>query len=139
MAAKRKGMRTKALDDEIIAWVSSGQTLRAFCRQEGKPAQSAVYRWLEADEEFQGRFAHARLVGHDSIAAECVAIADEEPERTAHGTDNGYVSWQKNRIWTRLQLLAKWDPKRYGDSTKVTHEGGVTLEVITGVPAQEDG
>jgi hypothetical protein len=38
------------------------------------------------------------------------------------------------QIDTRLRLLGKWDPSRYGDRQAVAHEGGVTLHVITGVP-----
>ena len=31
------------------------------------------------------------------------------------------MSWLKNRVEQRLKLLAKWDPKRYGDRMNVEH------------------
>jgi hypothetical protein len=33
------------------------------------------------------------------------------------------VANRKLRIYTRLQLLAKWNPKRYGDRVEVEHQG----------------
>ena len=124
--------------EEAIAWVAQGKTLRDFCRQEGYPSFSTIYNWLNNNEEAAKRFARAREDGHDVIAEECFNIADEIPPMDANGRiDPGYVSWQKNRIWTRTQLLAKWNPNKYGDKTKVEHEGGVTLNIITGIPDDE--
>ena len=37
---------------------------------------------------------------------------------------------------TRLKLLAKWNPKKYGDRVDLGHEGGITLNVVTNVPRQ---
>ena len=37
-----------------------------------------------------------------------------------------FVSWQKNRIWTRTQLLAKWDRKKYGDGNAQEQEQQTT-------------
>jgi len=34
---------------------------------------------------------------------------------------------RKLQIETRLKLLAKWDPKRYGDLQKVEHSGSVDV------------
>ncbi|HXD37446.1 MAG TPA: hypothetical protein VN624_12375, partial [Rhodanobacter sp.] len=35
---------------------------------------------------------------------------------------------RKLRIDTRLKLLAKWDPKRYGDKQQLEHSGTLSLE-----------
>lgn len=107
---------------ELAEWISQGKTLRAFCRQEGKPNSSVIYEWINGNEEFARRMARARDFGHDEIAEECFEIADEMPPRDDFGkTDSGYVSWQKNRIWTRTQMLAKWNPKKYGDKVSLEH------------------
>ena len=122
--------------DEIIEWISNGKTLRDYCRQEGKPSYAAVYDWLAADEDFATRYARARESGHDVIADECFQIADEMPPVDANGkTDAGYVAWQKNRIWTRTQLLAKWNPKKYGDKVDLTSDGkavGLAINIDLG-------
>lgn len=102
--------------DAICHWISEGKTLSAYCRQPNTPAFRTVYGWINKDEDFEARFARARKIGHDAIAQECFEIADERPPTDQSGrTDAGYVAWQKNRIHTRTQLLAKWDRRRYGD------------------------
>lgn len=106
----------KAMCDAICAWISEGGTLRSFCRQPNTPNFSTVYDWIDKDKEFEQRFARARDIGYDSIAQECFDIADEKPPTIEGGRkDAGHVQWQKNRIWTRTQLLAKWSRKKYGD------------------------
>lgn len=112
--------RMPEIKDQIIEWISNGKTLRAFCRQEKMPNWNSVYDWMEEDAEFAKRFAHARDRGADAIAQETIDIMDEEPERDQHGRrDPGYIQWQKARVDTRLKLLAKWNPKKYGDRIEV--------------------
>lgn len=120
--------------NSIIEWLSEGKTLRDWCRA-NKTAYDTVYLWLKKDQEFARRFAEARETGHDVLADQCVEIADEKPPVDENGrTDSGYVAWQKNRIWTRTQLLSKWNPKRYGDKVGVDHSGSLNLTVATGIP-----
>ena len=111
--------------DEICVRLSQGEPLRQICRDERMPAWQTVYGWKAAHEEFSKRIAHAREAGFDAIAEECLEIADETAFDTVIG-ENGdranseWISRSKLRVETRLKLLAKWDPKRYGD--KVTNE-----------------
>lgn len=94
-----------------------------------------MYKWLDKDEGFRERFRRARELGADVIAEEGLAILETFPLSTANGSmDSAHVTWLKNRFEGRLKLLAKWFPQRYGDKTTVEHEGGVTLNVVTGVP-----
>ena len=109
------------IKNKIVSWVSEGKTLRDFCRQEEMPAFGTIYKWLESDKEFESLFASAREVGQDSIAEECMAIADKEPlevfdEAGNKRYDPGSISWRKMQIETRLKLLSKWNPK-YSDKT----------------------
>ena len=123
---------------ELCLWISEGKTLRDFCRQEGMPAFRTVYDWMEKDPEFAARIAHARELGHDAIAEETLEIIDTFPMEAVSDSgsrlDSGHVAWLKNRVEQRMKLLAKWNPKKYGDKVGVQHEGGVTLNVVTGVP-----
>ena len=41
---------------------------------------------------------------------------------------------QKNRVETRMKMLAKFNPKKYGDKLGVEAEGNISLTVQTGVP-----
>lgn len=126
--------------EEICAWLASGKTMRAYCREEGSPAWRTVYDWIAKDQEFAARVARAREEGHDAIAEETLEIIDSEPEYiTSEGgsrVDSGHVAWRKNQVWLRLQLLAKWNPRKYGDRVGVDHQGGISINVVTGVPEE---
>lgn len=117
-------VRTQAHADRIVEGVSEGIPLRALCRELGI-SKSEVYRWRNEDAEFEGRIARARIEGFDAIAEEALEIADDgsndwmERRRDDGSVDevlnHEHVQRSKLRIETRLKLLAKWDPKRYGD------------------------
>ncbi|MNL64497.1 hypothetical protein D3C87_1887180 [compost metagenome] len=72
----------------------------------------------------------ARQLGYDAIAEETLEIADdgrndwmqkvEEDEAPGWKLNGEHVQRSKLRIDTRLKLLAKWHPKKYGE--KVTQE-----------------
>ncbi len=107
--------------EEILVWIAQGQPLREYCRIEGNPAFRTVYDWLDKDKEFAARFAQARDVGADVIAEEALSIIDTFPLEAVSDSgsrlDSAHVAWLKNRAEMRLKLLAKWNPKKYGDRT----------------------
>lgn len=115
---------------EVHAWIESGKTLRAYCRQEGKPSYGTVYDWLEEDAAQNSHFSRARDIGEAQILQECLEIADttqvgEIVTLKADGSQEikcaDMIEHRKLRIETRLKLLAKWNPKKYGD--KLAHTG----------------
>lgn len=119
---------SQTIADEIVTRIAAGETLRAICREEGMPSWQAVYQWIEKYEEFARRIAHAREVGHDAIAEQALAIADAPVGSTDNGsTDTGAVAHAKLRVETRLKLLAKWSPKKYGDKQQIEHSGSVDV------------
>lgn len=119
----RKSTSSDAVKDEICQRIGEGEPLRQICREKGMPAWRTVYDWMEVDPDFAARFARARDIGFDAIAQDTIELIDERPERTLteHGdkVDPGHVQWQKNRVEQRMKLLAKWDPRRYGDKLAV--------------------
>ena len=123
--------------EEVLFWISSGNTLRSYCRQEGKPAYSTIYNWLNKDEELTERFARAREMGADWIADEILEIVDEKPRMIGDDQqriDPAFIQQQRVRSEIRLKLLAKWFPQKWSDKTNVDHSGGVSVTVTTGVP-----
>lgn len=120
---------------QIEEWIAEGGTLRAFCRQKGMPRWKTVYRWMADDPEVETHIARARDLGHEHIAEECMAIADESSRDTIE-TENGpkvnveWVQRSKLRIDTRLKLLACWNPKRYGNKVALGGDAtGVPIKV----------
>ena len=112
----RPTKRTPEVEAEIIRRISEGEPLAQICREDGMPGLSTVYDWEGKDEALSGAIARARIAGFDMIAQEALAIADDaDPDVD--------VQRSKLRIETRLKLLAKWDPKRYGEMVKTEHSG----------------
>jgi hypothetical protein len=112
--------------DAIIEWISHGKTLREWCRDNGVH-YSTVYLWLEKDDGFAQRFGRARELGQEVIAEEALEITDTFPlmadSESGSRVDSGHVAWLKNRAEMRLKLLAKWNPKRWGDKVDLTSAG----------------
>lgn len=134
----RPSVRTGALDEEVLAWIAEGKTLRDFCRRPGKPARRTIDDWREQDPAFAARFARARDDGYDVIAEQALAIADtpqvgqivtKDKDGTKTVTED-MLGHRKLQVDTRLKLLAKWSPKKYGDKIDVEHTGKVSLEQI---------
>lgn len=110
--------------DEIIEWISAGKTLASYCRQDGKIQRRVVSDWCQKDTVFAARFARAREEGFDVLAEQVYELANEEPPRDNHGrVDSGWVQWRRNQMEYLLKLLAKWDPKRYGELQRIAHGG----------------
>jgi hypothetical protein len=146
-APKNKGGRPSTYNPDIARsmceQLSEGIPLREICRQEGFPAWRTVYDWMRKDPDLSTAIAHARDVGYDAMAEECLQIADNpllgeevSESETPEGTDEDgnvivrktvtikkvdMLGHRKLQIETRLKLLAKFNPKKYGD--KVVHSG----------------
>lgn len=138
--ARRGAKSTYSQDiaDTICDRIANGETLRSICREDGMPAWRTVYDWMEANADFAARFAHARDLGADAIAQEALAIADTPLEgirrkETADGVEvwtEDMLGHRKLQVETRLKLLAKWNPKKYGEKIELDHKGdGLKIEV----------
>lgn len=130
---------TPALFEEITARLSKGEPLAAICRDDHMPAQRTVYDWMKGEEALSASFARARAEGFDAIASECLDIANTplngvETVTKADGSvetrEGDMLGHRKLQIETRLKLLAKWDPKRYGDKVDVNHGGEVGMRIV---------
>jgi hypothetical protein len=106
---------------QICDRLCEGEPMARICQDEGMPAARTVRSWMEGDvdsvpaEEVSAAIARARQEGFDALAAECLTIAD---------ATQGDVQRDKLRVWTRLELLKKWDPKRYGELLKLAGADG---------------
>jgi hypothetical protein len=76
-----------------------------------------IFNWMRESPSFAESIAQAREAGGDYLAAQCLTIADSAPK------DMVDVTHMRLRIETRLRLLAKWHPKRYGDKIDITSNG----------------
>ena len=120
--------------EKVAKGLSEGIPLREMCREEGMPSFVAVYDWIAADKEWILRIARAREFGADAIAEDCLKIADNasndwmennDPENPGYRLNGEHIQRSKLRVETRLKLLAKWSPKKYGDKVDVALSGKV--------------
>lgn len=140
MADMTTADNTRAIDRsvaaEILERISNGEPLRAILRSDPErfPGKSQWYAWMAEDDDLKARFVQAREEGADAIAEECLEIADDGTNDYRVGKDglvfdSEHVQRSKLRIHTRLQLLAKWFPQRYGDSVTLRGDPKNPLEV----------
>lgn len=123
-----------AIQAAILEWVSDGGTVRSFCRLPGMPNQRTISRWTQEEPQFAAAFLQAKDEGYDAISQDVLDIIDSRDH-----DDPEDVQRRKMRAEYRLKLLAKWDPRRYGDKAQVEHQGGVSIRVVTGVPPAGNG
>ncbi len=97
------------LAQEVLEWLSEGQTLASWCRGEGRPAARTVGDWKARDAGFAAAYAHAREIGGDLIADR---MRETARSRTRYRDD---VNHRKLIIDVDKWLLARWFPTRYGD------------------------
>lgn len=135
-APKKNGRptkRTQAVVWTIIEKLSQGIPLTQICAPEKMPGVRTVYDWMDADPVLSAAIARARDMGFDALAEEALEIADDGTNdyvtrKNADGTEYEafnaeHVQRSKLRVETRLKLLAKWNPKKYGDKLDVTSGG----------------
>lgn len=138
-AEKKRGRPdtyTEATAKEICERLCEGEPLRQICRDEHMPNWRTVYLWMEAHPDFGTRIARARVMGREAIFEDTMHIADTPLEgvELEIGEDGktkekraDMLGHRKLQIETRLKLLAKWDPKKYGEKIHQEHSGSLTL------------
>lgn len=129
--------------EEICERLSLGESLRLICKSDGLPDLPTVMRWLRKGEhkDFEDKYAQARVAQQEVWIEEMRDLAKSIPERNPQtgGYDSAHVNHIRNQVMTMQWIASKLAPKRYGDVSKVTHEGnlGLSLRVFTGVPESE--
>ena len=132
-SGKKRGPKSTYTEERaaaILERIALGEPLRQICRDEGQPAWRTVYDWMMEEKDFATRFARARELGEDAIAQECLDIADNaandwmeqfdaKSESTGWKLNGEHVQRSKLRIETRLKLLAKWNPKKWGEKVAI--------------------
>lgn len=96
--------------EDILNEVSKGKALTAVLREKGID-RSTMIHWRWRYPQIEKALQQAREWGEEYILDDCIDIADnldEDPNS------------RRVRIWARLQLLEKQNPKRWGPRQQVT-------------------
>jgi len=136
----RPSKYTPEIAEEMVQRLSEGEPLRQICRDAHMPEWRTVYDWMYRNEDLSAAIAHARELGQDAIAEDIMREISEDPERIlSEGggrIDSGYVQLIKARAEIKLKLLAKWNPKKYGDRTVLA--GDAQMPVVVQSEATEE-
>ena len=125
---------------KVIAGLRVGTPLTVICSEDGMPCDDTVRAWADQDADLARDIARAREIGFDQIALDALASADAAENDTVRaedgeGPDTEWISRSKLRVETRLKLLAKWDPKRYGELIKHGNADGSNLDLASALAA----
>lgn len=121
--------------DRICERLADGEPLAAICRDPSiGVAARTVRAWALDDGAVAAAIARARDLGADAIAEQALEIIDMPPAyKTSEGgtsIDPADVANRKLQFEGRLKLLAKWNPKKYGDKIEHDHKGNVALGLV---------
>jgi hypothetical protein len=139
----RPSKYSSAVAQEICESLAEGIPLREICRRDHMPEWRTVYDWMGRDETLSAAIARARDIGYDKMAEECLQIADTPvlARRVTTGTDpktgavvqsvveSDDVNFRRLQVETRLKLLAKFNPKKYGDRAIIAGDADNPLQV----------
>ena len=142
-------LKSEKVMDAICEQLAKGIPLAVICREDKMPAARTVRDWLKSDADFLDRVQAARDDGEEVILANCLEIADtpdegvverwepvkvtdpakpDEPAREelrlVERRVEDRLHHRKLRIWTRFELLKRWNPRKYGD--RVQHANDPT-------------
>ena len=131
------------LEANMLAdYVSDGTTMVDACKTLGVPLRTAYWR-MERSERFREMMEAARAAGYDILANECLAIADdgsgdyvETTDRFGNpkmAVDKEHIQRSKLRIETRVKLLAKWHPHKYGEKIQIEQKSATVA-----IPVSDD-
>ena len=103
---------------------AAGKTISDISETQGMPSRKTILLWLSEYPAFELMMAQAKGAYVDALAEECLKIADEREddyEKKAGKLGGEFFEFdpkavQRDRlkIDTRLKLIEKWAPERYG-------------------------
>ena len=116
---------------EILTDIENGLSLRSSLKNENRPNSETFYKWLDSSEDKAKRYARAAEKRADAIFEEIKEIADHSEEDHTPFTGSNVIQRDRLKIDARKWMLAKMNPKKYGDKTQTELSGEVTTNIIS--------
>jgi len=138
VATGRPSLYNQQLADKICELIAEGRSVVSVCSLPGMPCSASIYKWLSEQPYFSERYARAREVQLEVMAAELVDIADDSSQdrRTivVNGheieiVDQDHINRARLRVDTRKWLLSKLAPKKYGDRLELAGDQEAPLTI----------
>lgn len=112
---------SEELISEFLYRIAKGRSVKSVCDDKDMPHRSTIYEWLAQNADFSDRYARASEQRADQYFDEMLDIADKAlPEE---------VQKAKLQIDTRKWVLARMNPKKYGDK-KDNHSADKAIDLM---------
>ena len=112
--------------NRLCVHIQDGGSVTGFCRQYPQgPSKQQWYDWLREDAIFADEYIRAREISADTLADDCVAIADEVKD--AGHMDSARVNAARLRVDARKWVASKLKPKVYADRIETVTSGHLTV------------
>jgi len=147
LADRKRGQPTKynkALGDELCIRLMNAESLNSVCRDDDMPEKATVCLWLNdaigpdpspGMTEFFDQYTRARQIQSEMMSDDVVDIIDNQAADTVMvdgvpvmidkklvtAVTSASVGHAKARVETRMKLMEKLWPKRFGPSTLLKH------------------
>tara|TARA_R110002153_G_C13022020_1_gene467623 strand:+ start:33 stop:488 length:456 start_codon:yes stop_codon:yes gene_type:complete len=121
--------KTPETIDEILARVTKGESIVKICgsgRDDFTPSTAAWYKWLDGDKDLVDRYARACEARAEYLFEQILDISDDGTNDMI-GTEDGerlnsdHIQRSKLRVDSRKWMLARLQPKKYGDKIEQNH------------------
>lgn len=121
-AREKQRENTVAKCKKILVEIQEGISIRKALKK-NRLSSSTFYEWIEEDEKNAKHFARALEIRENLLIEECIDIADERDKDATAFVGGNYIQRAKLRVQTRLDVLARLNPKKYGNKVDVTSQG----------------
>ena len=136
------------IDEVLAAIATTPKSLKTICEEiESAPTAKTFWKWMENDNELSERYARAKSAQLEVLADQLVDLADTDrifcrkvttkADGSVETATLDQVERTKVQIDTRKWLLAKLNPKKYGDKlahTGADGEGPVAFQIVSTIP-----
>lgn len=129
--AGRPTLYSKELCDAICELIAIGLTLRQIDRLESFPSKTTMCSWLVKYDDFRTSYTRAMEIRALVQLDEIQEIADDGTNdyveiETRHGSkiilDSEHVQRSRLRVDTRIKMLEKLQPRKYGAKLDLNHD-----------------
>jgi len=132
--------------EEMLFRMAEGESLGSICRDAHMPSRGLVYYWMADRPDIAEQFARAQMSQSHALLDDCLQIVDNiDLSDKDPAAASAIVNLAKLQVDTRLRIIGKANPGRYGD--KIQHVGAnggpiavaaVTINARDLMPEQRD-
>jgi hypothetical protein len=131
--------------NKVLDLITKGESARASCAKIGF-STSELYRVLKDNEDVRERYARACEERQDKLFNEILEIADTPnmgmvtvvKKDGTEITKADMIQHRRLQIDARKWVLAKMNPKKYGDKVDLTSDGEKLVQINLNLGADED-